>query len=104
MELSEAIEIVVERTGVERYRYLCLEHPNAGVRRDYSNLVLHMAAEPPDRSSGMEVAEWLPMLRKARQCQFRSVGKAGCGCGQCALAQGAEVSIAQCVDCVRRFG
>jgi hypothetical protein len=41
--LTEAIA----RTGVHRYRYLCLEHPDAAVRRGYQGLVIDIASGIP---------------------------------------------------------
>jgi hypothetical protein len=38
--LAEAIA----RTGVHRYRYLCLEHPDGAVRRGYQGLVIDIAS------------------------------------------------------------
>lgn len=38
--LAEAIAI----TGVHRYRYLCLEHPDPEVRRQYQWLVIEIAS------------------------------------------------------------
>jgi hypothetical protein len=38
--LAKAIAI----TGVEHYGYLCLEHPDAEVRRGYQGLVIDIAA------------------------------------------------------------
>lgn len=40
MTLNESLDLVVAKTGVERYRYLCLEHPNETVRDKYSALML----------------------------------------------------------------
>ena len=48
MTLLESIDLVVARTGVERYRYLCLEHPRPKVRAEYSAWVVRKAAEPFD--------------------------------------------------------
>ncbi len=34
----------IARTGVHRYRYLCLEHPDEAVRRQYQGLVIDIAS------------------------------------------------------------
>jgi hypothetical protein len=34
----------IARTGVHRYRYLCLEHPDAAVRAQYQGLVIDIAS------------------------------------------------------------
>jgi hypothetical protein len=34
----------VARTGVHRYRYLCLDHPDPKVRREYQGLVMEIAS------------------------------------------------------------
>lgn len=33
----------IARTGVHRYRYLCLEHPDEKVRQQYQSLVIDVA-------------------------------------------------------------
>jgi hypothetical protein len=33
----------ISRTGVHRYRYLCLDHPSPEVRRQYQGLVIDLA-------------------------------------------------------------
>jgi hypothetical protein len=34
----------IARTGVHRYRHLCLEHPDASVRAQYQSLVIDVAS------------------------------------------------------------
>jgi hypothetical protein len=38
------LEEAIARTGTHRLRYLCLEHPDEKVRREYSGLVADIAA------------------------------------------------------------
>jgi hypothetical protein len=40
----EALERAIAMTGVERYRFLCLEHDDPAVRADYQRLVTEIAA------------------------------------------------------------
>ena len=109
MTLLAALDIVIARTGVERYRYLCLEHPRPQVRAEYSSLVLRLAlrfdsgqaAEPA--SSRPTVAESVADVAAIRSCPFRSIGGDGCQCGRCGLKSGAKVSIGECRECVRRY-
>ena len=88
MTLLEALELVIVRTGVERYRYLCLEHPNALVRAEYSALVQRLAKEPP--GPGPTAAESIAQARAVRDCMFRSTDAGGCGCARCAYSQWGE--------------
>jgi hypothetical protein len=44
--LLAAIDQVIAQTGVERYRYLVLDHPSRKVRAEYAGLVRHLAKEP----------------------------------------------------------
>jgi hypothetical protein len=39
-----ALDQAIARTGVERYRFLCLEHSDPAVRADYQRLVTEIAA------------------------------------------------------------
>lgn len=41
---DHALDKAIARTGVERYRFLCLEHPDPQVRADYQRLVTEIAA------------------------------------------------------------
>jgi hypothetical protein len=101
MTLVEALELVILRTGVERYHYLCLEHPNAAVRAEYSALVQRLAKEPPGQ--GPTAAESIALARAVRDCLFRSVEAGGCGCGRCGLRSGAKVSTLECIQCIRSY-
>ena len=46
MTIEEALDIVVAQTGVLRYRYLCLEHPDQRIRDSYSRRVFELAGAP----------------------------------------------------------
>jgi hypothetical protein len=104
MTLLEAIDLVVARTGVERYRHLCLEHPKPTIRAEYSGLVIRMAAEPPPPKRS--ATESLALLSADRSCPYRSVEavSTGCGCGRCGLQDRTRVSHLDCLTCVRRYG
>jgi hypothetical protein len=56
--LAEAIA----RTGVERYRFLCLEHPDPTVRHQYQFLVIEIATGTytGDRHDPLPPAEGRP--------------------------------------------
>ena len=38
------LDRAIALTGVERYRYLCLEHPDPAVRAGYQRLVIDIAS------------------------------------------------------------
>ena len=101
MTIAEALDLVIARTGVERYRYLCLEHPKPKVRAEYSALVLRLAAQPP--APDPTAAESVALARKVRDCPFRSIESGGCGCARCGLRSGAKVSILECIQCMRNY-
>jgi hypothetical protein len=101
MTINEALEAVVARTGVERYRYLCLEHPKPTLRAEYTSLVLRLAAQPP--SSRPTPTELVALARKVMECPFRSTELSGCGCAHCGLRSGARVSKLECVECMRNY-
>ena len=101
MTLADALDLVIARTGVERYRYLCLEHPRPTVRAEYTALVLRLAAEPP--KPGPSTAESMAMAMAVRRCIFRSIESGECGCGRCGLRGGAKVSFLDCIQCVRDY-
>jgi hypothetical protein len=101
MTVAEALELVIQRTGVDRYRYLCLEHPNAVVREEYSALVLRLAAEP--ERPGPTAAESMALALAVRRCMFRSEESGGCGCSHCGLRGAAKVSTLECIQCVRSY-
>jgi hypothetical protein len=101
MTITDALELVIARTGVERYRYLCLEHPKPKVRSEYTELVLRLAAQPP--APLPSPAELLALARKVTECPFRSKDPGGCGCARCGLLSGAKVSKLECVECMRNY-
>jgi hypothetical protein len=43
MTTLQAVDEAIRITGVERYRFLCLDHPNEEVRADYRRLVQWIA-------------------------------------------------------------
>jgi hypothetical protein len=102
MTVADALDIVVARTGVERYRYLCLEHPRASTRAEYSAHVLRLASSPapPPRPTA---AESIADLAAVRRCEFRSAGRDGCQCGRCALRHGQKVTTAECLACAKLY-
>jgi hypothetical protein len=102
MTLPDALDIVVARTGVERYRYLCSQHPRASTRAEYSALILRLALEPnpPPRPTPTESLE---VLAAVRRCCFRSAAGDGCSCSRCGLRGGAKVSTGECVACVKLY-
>lgn len=56
LTLHEALTVVIARTGVDRYRFLCLHHPDAAVRESYSAWVLSQATgepAPPPKAPGL---------------------------------------------------
>jgi hypothetical protein len=101
MTLAEALDVVIARTGVKRYRYLCLEHPKPSVRAEYSALVLRLAAERPEPRP--TAAETLALALEVKRCMFRSKEPGGCGCGRCGLRNQAKVSTLECIECVRKY-
>jgi len=109
MTLHEAVEAKVAETGVERYRYLCLEHPDATVRAQYSAWVMgEPVSTHNDRSPGVlttiPLSESVRLTRLVKQCPYRS--KAACGCqgaAACALKGGADVPTAVCWECVKTY-
>lgn len=46
-ELLAALDLAVRLSGVARYRYLCLEHPDPAVREGYRGHVRRIAAGVP---------------------------------------------------------
>jgi hypothetical protein len=45
MTFREQLELVIARTGVRRYKYLCLEHPDRRVRKEYMKWVSEEAGK-----------------------------------------------------------
>lgn len=103
MTLSEALDIVVARTGVERYRFLCLEHANPKVREEYGQLIMRLATEPAGVQR-MPTQESIRLIAAMKACQFRSPCKTGCGSGYCGLKSGRQVSHAECFTCIKTYG
>ena len=101
MTINEALDLVIARTGVERYRYLCLEHPKPTLRAEYSRLVLRLAAQTP--ASRPCPTELVALARKVMECPFRSTESSGCGCAHCGLRGGAKVSKLECIECMRNY-
>jgi hypothetical protein len=101
MTLPQALDLVTARTGVARYRWLCLEHPRPQVRAEYTALVFRLAAEP--ESARPDPAEQLRLLAEVRSCQSRSAPLTGCGCSGCGLRGGAAVTAGECLRCVRAY-
>ena len=74
MTLFEALDLVTERTGHQRYRELCSEdNPDIEQRDAYRRLVLELGGEPePD------------VVRAARLiAENPPVSRVGTGCGGC---------------------
>lgn len=69
MTLDEALEIIVKRTGVERFRVLCV--PPWPDHEAYATHVLEMAARPA----------WLALPRVAATFAEDTPSAEGCGCG-----------------------
>ena len=100
MTLDQALDIVVARTGIDRYRYLCRDHPVASVRDGYAALVMKLAGEPD--SGRITIADALT-IRRVNACLYRSKGNDECGCFRCALKGGQKVTSADCYGCVQRY-
>ena len=103
MSWEAALEIIVARTGHERFRVLCSDTwpDHAG----YRQLMIRMSGgKPPDPAPLIPLAESLPLLRLVNLCSYRS-RDAACGCTghRCGL-RSALVSHLDCLDCVRRYG
>jgi hypothetical protein len=101
MTIADALDLVIARTGVERYRYLCLEHPKPEVRAEYSALVLRLAERPP--APGPTAGESAALARAVQACAYRSIEPGGCRCAHCGLRKGEKVSIFECIQCMRNY-
>jgi hypothetical protein len=106
MTLAEALDIVIERTRHERYRFLVSEdNPDLEQREAYRAHVFQLAgSDPPPATSQPqrpEVATVFARLAKARACEFRVGPESGCGClwGKCRDRGNAEISQADCLAC-----
>lgn len=102
MTIGEALDIVIDRSGIERYRFLCLEHPNDNVRAEYSDLVLRLAANPD--AIGKPLKEQYLMAGRIKACPFWSISGDGCQCSRCALQGGAKTSFVECSACISQYG
>ena len=49
-EWRECLEVAIKQTGVKRYRYLCLEHPDSRLRLEWQRKVCEIAGILPDTS------------------------------------------------------
>ncbi len=47
MSFDEVLEKAIKATGVERYRYLCLEHPDPRVRESFRAQMYELAKKEP---------------------------------------------------------
>lgn len=100
MTWAEALEIVVARTGVGRYRYLCSDE-HADHARWRAKVVELATGDPPPRSDAGRNAR-LALL--AQGCPYRSkFPPCGCSGYRCGIGQ-RIVSGPECWDCVERYG
>jgi hypothetical protein len=104
-EFLAALDEAIRRSGVERYRYLTLEHPDPSVREGYRGLVRGLAAGPPAASPAAGVAESVRLVGAMKRCPYRARDK-GCGCSgsRCALRPASIVSHLDCFACIRAYG
>jgi hypothetical protein len=89
MDLAEALDIVVARTGHERYREL------AATRSDYAELILRLAEDPNYTNAPSQETIAITLM----VCPHQRI--IGCSCGkqyECAVT-GAGKSIYQCQQC-----
>lgn len=117
MDLAEAINLIVSRTGHARYRDLC-DPTHPAHHPAYVDFVLRFAGasppaprptmEPPPATSG--VAASLDVIRGRDSCRhyvprrrFAELGIADCGCGldHCRVGRGREggITLADCASC-----
>lgn len=107
MTWPEALEIMVARRGVERYRVLCADaHPDHAWWR--VEMVRMVAAPPPAYASTvttttMPTAVSLALTARMKACPYRSVPPGCCSGGRCALRGGAAVSHLDCFPCLTRY-
>lgn len=73
-EFLKDLALVIERTGVERYRFLCLEHPNLRVRATYRRWVSEQIRGTARSKAGGGMVSQSLSKRRARR------GDCG-GCG-----------------------
>lgn len=108
MTLQQAIDIVVARTGHERFRSLC--DPSSPVYdRGYEAVVLELAGAPDveiDRTHAPTLATSLAIRNAVRTCPWRDP-RPNCGCeglARCAIGYGdraGDVSHADCWECAK---
>ena len=118
MTLDEALEKGIAKTGHERFRYLCLEHPDEATRAKHVAYVMAKASgqamgrgivsasrgRVAAREEVIPLADALRRRRLVRACLFRGKPKCGCtGSAACALA-GKDRTQRECEECVARYG
>lgn len=116
VDLIEALDLVVSRTGHARYRALCdPSHP--AYHPAYVALVLTLAGCPPPEEPPAPVSVLpsgvgpsLDVIRRRDACvhyiprrRFAALGIADCGCGldHCKLWRGRQggITLADCASC-----
>lgn len=99
---QEALDLVVSRTGHERFRVLVAENPAYWpvILLHASNLLDGPAPEPAARPTPRE---GLAALMIARRCRWGSWPACGCSGPRCSI-HGREIAPAECLACVRRYG
>jgi hypothetical protein len=94
---SEALNLVVARTGHRRYREL-LDPAHPDHNPAYWPIVRALATAPP-------VEPLTPLHREALRCPFRGRPIVGCGCFRCLAGGGepgtARVDVVACLLCQR---
>jgi hypothetical protein len=111
MDWMEALEIVVARDGVERYRVLTSDqNPDVPGRERYRADMVKMAAQPfepgkPFKPSTKEVrptvSQSRAMITAVKACSFWS--KCSCSAGKCALKNNTTVSYQECFECLKSY-
>lgn len=96
MTWQEALEIVIARTGVQRYRFLCSEEYREHLA--YRRFMVDMAGE-----TVIPLDESLALHRLVHACPYRSTQGCGCSGARCGLS-GRLVAPRECLECVRKFG
>jgi hypothetical protein len=48
MTFRQRLDLVIARTQVRRYEYLCLEHPDPTVRRQYREFIVRESEKDPE--------------------------------------------------------
>lgn len=108
MTWEQALDLVVSRTGHQRYRWLCSEdNPDTEQRAAYRRLVISQAVDQPTAGISavlMPAVESIAALKLVRRCHYRSVPSCGCEPGRCGLRGGKWVSDQDCLTCVSKYG